>query len=124
MKEAEDDENIEEEDVPVEKVKKVSHAKRKKQTQCKITWIGEPVQVLLPLLLWAFKEQSHYSSLELKRIDFPATDGMGCLFVLLLTGSRENVVLIELTLILIYLRYAYDIVKCGAFVHDVVAQLD
>lgn len=45
VKEAEDDENIEEDDVPVEKTKKVSHAKRKKQTQCKLTWIGEPVQV-------------------------------------------------------------------------------
>uniref|UniRef100_A0A3Q1C2H1 DNA (cytosine-5)-methyltransferase n=1 Tax=Amphiprion ocellaris TaxID=80972 RepID=A0A3Q1C2H1_AMPOC len=44
VKEAEDDENIEEEDVPVEKTKKVSHAKRKKQTQCKLAWIGEPVQ--------------------------------------------------------------------------------
>uniref|UniRef100_A0A665UGH7 DNA (cytosine-5)-methyltransferase n=1 Tax=Echeneis naucrates TaxID=173247 RepID=A0A665UGH7_ECHNA len=44
VKEAEDDENIEEEDVPVEKAKKVSYAKRKKQTQCKLTWIGEPVQ--------------------------------------------------------------------------------
>lgn len=45
VKEAEDDENIEEEDVPVEKAKKVSQAKRKKQTQCSLTWIGEPVQV-------------------------------------------------------------------------------
>uniref|UniRef100_A0A7N6AUH6 DNA (cytosine-5)-methyltransferase n=1 Tax=Anabas testudineus TaxID=64144 RepID=A0A7N6AUH6_ANATE len=44
VKEAEDDENVEEEDVPVEKTKKVSHAKRKKQTQCKLTWIGEPVK--------------------------------------------------------------------------------
>lgn len=48
MKEAEDDENVEEEDVPVEKTKKVSHAKRKKQTQCKLTWIGEPVKVFFP----------------------------------------------------------------------------
>lgn len=45
VKEAEDDENVEEEDVPVEKPKKVSQAKRKKQTECNITWIGEPVQV-------------------------------------------------------------------------------
>lgn len=45
MKEAEDDENVEEEDVPTEKPKKVSQAKRKKQTQCSITWVGEPVQV-------------------------------------------------------------------------------
>uniref|UniRef100_A0A672JJ28 DNA (cytosine-5)-methyltransferase n=1 Tax=Salarias fasciatus TaxID=181472 RepID=A0A672JJ28_SALFA len=44
VKEAEDDETIEEEDVPVEKSKKVSHAKRKKQTQCKLSWIGEPIQ--------------------------------------------------------------------------------
>lgn len=47
VKEAEDDENIEEEDVPVEKAKKVSHAKRKKQTQCNLTWIGESVQVFV-----------------------------------------------------------------------------
>ncbi|XP_061556979.1 DNA (cytosine-5)-methyltransferase 1 [Phycodurus eques] len=44
VKEAEDDENMEEEeDVPV-KSKKASRVKRKKQTQCKLTWIGEPVQ--------------------------------------------------------------------------------
>ena len=49
VKEAEDDENIEEEDVPAEKSKKVSYAKRKKQTQCKLTWIGEPVQVFVSL---------------------------------------------------------------------------
>lgn len=51
VKEAEDDENVEEEDVPVEKAKKVSQAKRKKQTQCSLTWIGEPVQVLVSLIL-------------------------------------------------------------------------
>lgn len=45
VKEAEDDEIVEEEDVPVEKPKKVSHPKRKKQTQCKLSWIGETVQV-------------------------------------------------------------------------------
>lgn len=45
VKEAEDDENIEEDDVLVTKDKKVSHAKRKKQTQCKLSWIGEPFQV-------------------------------------------------------------------------------
>lgn len=45
VKEAEDDENIEEEDVLV-KTKKASRVKRKKQTQCKLTWVGEPVQVL------------------------------------------------------------------------------
>uniref|UniRef100_A0AAQ4Q520 DNA (cytosine-5)-methyltransferase n=1 Tax=Gasterosteus aculeatus aculeatus TaxID=481459 RepID=A0AAQ4Q520_GASAC len=44
VKEAEDDEIVEEEDVPVEKPKKVSHPKRKKQTQCKLSWIGETVQ--------------------------------------------------------------------------------
>lgn len=47
VKEAEDDENIEEEDVPVEKPKKPSQAKRKKQSQCKLTWIGEPVLVFI-----------------------------------------------------------------------------
>lgn len=51
MKEAEDDENVEEVDVPVEKAKKVSHAKRKKQTQCNLTWIGEPVQVFFFFIL-------------------------------------------------------------------------
>lgn len=45
VKEAEDDENIEEDDAPIEKTKKVSHAKRKKQTECNLTWIGEPVLV-------------------------------------------------------------------------------
>jgi len=45
VKEAEDDEIVVEEDVPVEKVKKVSHAKRKKQAQCKLSWIGESVKV-------------------------------------------------------------------------------
>uniref|UniRef100_A0A673C4R3 DNA (cytosine-5)-methyltransferase 1 n=1 Tax=Sphaeramia orbicularis TaxID=375764 RepID=A0A673C4R3_9TELE len=44
VKEAEDDENMEEEDIPVEKTKKVSQAKRKKQTPCRITWIGDPVR--------------------------------------------------------------------------------
>uniref|UniRef100_A0A8D3EAM3 DNA (cytosine-5)-methyltransferase n=1 Tax=Scophthalmus maximus TaxID=52904 RepID=A0A8D3EAM3_SCOMX len=43
VKEAEDDEIVEE-DVPVEKPKKVSQAKRKRQNQCKLSWIGEPVQ--------------------------------------------------------------------------------
>lgn len=47
VKEAEDDENVEEEDVPTEKPKKVSQAKRKKQTQCNINWVGEAVQVYL-----------------------------------------------------------------------------
>uniref|UniRef100_A0A671WZ84 DNA (cytosine-5)-methyltransferase n=1 Tax=Sparus aurata TaxID=8175 RepID=A0A671WZ84_SPAAU len=44
VKEAEDDETVEEIDVPVEKTKKVSQAKRKKQTLCSLTWIGEPIQ--------------------------------------------------------------------------------
>lgn len=47
VKEAEDDENIIEEDVPLEKAKKVTHAKRKKQTQCNLTWIGESVEVFV-----------------------------------------------------------------------------
>lgn len=46
MKEAEDDENIEEEDIPVTKPKKLDYAKRKKQTQCKLAWIGESIQVI------------------------------------------------------------------------------
>lgn len=45
VKEAEDDENIEEEDVPVEKVKKVLQTKKKRQTQSKLAWIGEPIEV-------------------------------------------------------------------------------
>uniref|UniRef100_A0A3P8WZJ4 DNA (cytosine-5)-methyltransferase n=1 Tax=Cynoglossus semilaevis TaxID=244447 RepID=A0A3P8WZJ4_CYNSE len=45
VKEAEDDENLEEEeDIPVQKSKKVSPAKRKKQSQIKLAWIGEPVK--------------------------------------------------------------------------------
>lgn len=51
VKEAEDDENVEEVDVPLEKAKKVSHAKRKKQTQCNLTWIGESVQVFFFFIL-------------------------------------------------------------------------
>lgn len=52
MKEAEDDENIEEEDVPLPKTqtKKPSQAKRKKQTQCKLSWIGEPIEVFILFL--------------------------------------------------------------------------
>lgn len=63
VKEAEDDENIEEEDVPVTKTKKVSQAKRKKQTQCHLTWIGEPVQVFIffPLSLVAVTHFSCHS---------------------------------------------------------------
>lgn len=48
VKEAEDDENIEEDDALVEKTKKVSHAKRKKQTECNLMWVGEPVLVKSP----------------------------------------------------------------------------
>uniref|UniRef100_A0A3Q3G927 DNA (cytosine-5)-methyltransferase n=1 Tax=Labrus bergylta TaxID=56723 RepID=A0A3Q3G927_9LABR len=44
VKEAEDDEIVEEEDVPIEKPKKISHAKRKKQSQCKLAWIGESIK--------------------------------------------------------------------------------
>lgn len=56
MKEAEDDENIEEEDVQEAKPKKVLNAKRKKQTQSKLAWIGESIEVrcLLPLCLSRF----------------------------------------------------------------------
>lgn len=47
VKEAEDDENMEEEDVlPVLKErKKMSQAKKKKQTKNKISWVGEPIKV-------------------------------------------------------------------------------
>lgn len=45
VKEAEDDENVEEEDVPPEKPKKVLQTKKKRQTQSKLAWIGEPVEV-------------------------------------------------------------------------------
>lgn len=37
--------------MPVEKVKKGSQVKRKKQTQCKLTWIGEPVKVVFCFVL-------------------------------------------------------------------------
>ncbi len=47
MKEAEDDENMDEEEVlPVLKeTKKMSQAKKKKQTKNKISWVGEPIKV-------------------------------------------------------------------------------
>lgn len=51
VKEAEDDEILEEDDVlPILKApsKKVSQAKKKKQTQSKQTWVGEPVKVCSP----------------------------------------------------------------------------
>lgn len=51
VKEAEDDENIDEEDVmPLLKdaSKKMSQAK-KKQTKNKITWVGEPIRVCIYL---------------------------------------------------------------------------
>lgn len=50
VKEAEDDETVEESDVPEQKSKKVAQTKRKKQTQCKLSWIGEPVQVCFTLI--------------------------------------------------------------------------
>lgn len=49
VKEAEDDENIDEEDViPLlkEASKKMSQAK-KKQTKNKITWVGDPIRVCM-----------------------------------------------------------------------------
>lgn len=46
VKEAEDDEIVEE-DVLVEKAKKDANTKKKKQTQCKLAWIGEPILVCL-----------------------------------------------------------------------------
>lgn len=47
VKEAEDDENMDEEEVlPVLKeTKKISQAKKKKQTKNKISWVGEPIKV-------------------------------------------------------------------------------
>ena len=50
MKEAEDDEVVEEEDVLPLKApsKKVSQAKKKKQAQSKQAWIGESVKVCSP----------------------------------------------------------------------------
>lgn len=53
VKEAEDDENIDEEDVlPLVKdtSKKMSQAK-KKQTKNKITWVGDPIRVCTHLLV-------------------------------------------------------------------------
>ena len=51
VKEAEDDENIEEEDIIVEikkSSKKVPIAKKKKQASVKLSWVGEVVEVNLP----------------------------------------------------------------------------
>lgn len=47
MKEAEDDENMDEEDVLplLKETKKMSQAKKKKQTKNKISWVGEPIKV-------------------------------------------------------------------------------
>lgn len=53
VKEAEDDENIDEEDVMKllkDASKKMSQAK-KKQTKNKITWVGDPVRVSTHLLV-------------------------------------------------------------------------
>uniref|UniRef100_A0A8C1QZG8 DNA (cytosine-5)-methyltransferase n=1 Tax=Cyprinus carpio TaxID=7962 RepID=A0A8C1QZG8_CYPCA len=45
VKEAEDDENMDEEEVlPVKETKKMSQAKKKKQTKNKISWVGEPIK--------------------------------------------------------------------------------
>ena len=51
VKEADDDENLEEEDIPVEikkSTKKVPQAKKKKQSQVKLSWVGAVVEVNLP----------------------------------------------------------------------------
>lgn len=46
VKEAEDDENMDEEDTfPLKETKKMSQAKKKKQTKNKISWVGEPIKV-------------------------------------------------------------------------------
>lgn len=47
VKEAEDDEIVEEEDVVVDKARRDANTKKKRQTQGKLEWIGEPVQVCL-----------------------------------------------------------------------------
>uniref|UniRef100_A0A672RMW2 DNA (cytosine-5)-methyltransferase n=1 Tax=Sinocyclocheilus grahami TaxID=75366 RepID=A0A672RMW2_SINGR len=45
VKEAEDDENMDEEEVlPLKETKKISQAKKKKQTKNKISWVGEPIK--------------------------------------------------------------------------------
>lgn len=46
VKEAEDDENMDEEEVvPLKETKKMSQAKKKKQTKNKISWVGDPIKV-------------------------------------------------------------------------------
>lgn len=47
VKEAEDDENMDEEEVLplLKEKKKMSQAKKKKQTKNKISWVGEPIKV-------------------------------------------------------------------------------
>ena len=55
VKEAEDDENIEEEDIIVEikkSSKKVPIAKKKKQASVKLSWVGEVVEVKPVVLAW------------------------------------------------------------------------
>ncbi|RXN04401.1 DNA (cytosine-5)-methyltransferase 1-like protein [Labeo rohita] len=45
VKEAEDDENMDEEEVvPLKETKKMSQAKKKKQTKNKISWVGDPIK--------------------------------------------------------------------------------
>lgn len=46
VKEAEDDENIDEDEVlPLKVTKKTSQTKNKKQTKNKLSWVGEPIKV-------------------------------------------------------------------------------
>lgn len=59
VKEAEDDENVDEEDVlPLKDTKKVSQAK-KKQTKNKITWVGEPIKVYVQFTIICHSTVQH-----------------------------------------------------------------
>lgn len=82
VKEAEDDENVEEDDAPVEKTKKVSHAKRKKQTECNLTWIGEPVLVKKISISWMLVVVNEISVMCVQYLNY--------IFVSTLTDGRQE----------------------------------
>lgn len=49
VKEAEDDENIDEDDVlPLKDASKIMSQAKKKQTKNKVTWVGDPIKVCKP----------------------------------------------------------------------------
>lgn len=76
VKEAEDDENIDEDDVlPLLKdSKKTSQTKNKKQTKNKLSWVGEPIKVCT-LFLFQWKPGCSCLGLTLDFFLFVQTEG-------------------------------------------------